>query len=394
MGKDWKYVLYLSVIVGTFMAVKLLGPKQHDWRITLSHKDKSPYGMFVLQELLPSIFKNKKIENANFTLYEQLDSVSATENIIIFATTFNGGDEDVEVLLNHLDKGNSVLISAHFFRGILADTFHLSTQDFLFQSSQEKSLADSVALHFVNPHFDTTQRFYYSQNNAHNYFNRFDSAKFEVIARNEFDHPVTVKTNWGKGKLILNTTPLAFTNINLLPNRNHKFASATLSYLPQQDVLWTEFYHLGRMEAQSPLRFVLTNEPLSWSYYIALITLLLFIFFEAKRKQRVIPVITPLANTTLEFVATVGNLYYHRGDHKNLAEKKISFFHDQLRARLGLEHALHGSSMESIARKTGNDELTTAALFRRIGYIQQQKLITSTDLITLNKEIEVFLTPK
>jgi hypothetical protein len=32
--------------------------------------------------------------------------------------------------------------------------------------------------------------------------------------------------------------------------------------------MWTEYYHLGRMESTTPLRFILTNEPLRWGYYI------------------------------------------------------------------------------------------------------------------------------
>ena len=55
--------------------------------------------------------------------------------------------------------------------------------------------------------------------------------------------------------------------------------------------------------------------------------------FEMKRKQRIIPVINPLANTTLEFVGTIGDLYYQSAEHKNIAEKRIHFLMDQIRAK-------------------------------------------------------------
>lgn len=391
MRKDWKYILYLSIFVGIYLLVKLSGPKRHDWSITLAHEDKDPYGTYVLSELINDHNKNLEVEHSYKTLYEEIDSNATSSNLLILATNFSAGSEDVDRLLDHISKGNAALISANYFTGKLADTLKLVSNDFLFQSAADKGINDSISLRFVNPNLDIARRFNYSQNNIHNYFEDFDSLLASVTARNEFDQPVTLHIQWGKGFLILNSTPLAFTNINVLNGANREFVSGTLSYLPPRPILWTEHYHLGRMEPQSILRFILTTEALRWAYYVSVLTLLLFIIFEAKRKQRIIPVIKPLANTSLEFVATIGNLYFHRGDHKNLAEKIIAFFLEQLRSRYWLESAIHNHNLKMIAQKTGNDELTTASLFGRIQNIQQRTSISSEELISLNNEIEKFL---
>jgi hypothetical protein len=161
--------------------------------------------------------------------------------------------------------------------------------------------------------------------------------------------------------------------------------------MPEQKVYWTEFYHFGRMEAATPLRFVLTTEPLRWAYYVAIVSLLVFILFEIKRKQRIIPVIKPLQNTTLEFIGTVGNLYYQSKDHKNIAEKRISFLAEQLRVKHGF-NMLHvdESSIGILAKKTGNDVIHVRELMEMISSIQNSKFITEEALLKFNERLEKF----
>jgi hypothetical protein len=145
------------------------------------------------------------------------------------------------------------------------------------------------------------------------------------------------------------------------------------------------------MEVATPLRFILTNEPLRWAYYISIITLLLFMLFEAKRKQRIIPIIKPLTNTTLEFIATIGNLYYQRGDHKNIAEKKIQFFFDQVRAHYLMNVQQRDEGFVAVlAKKSGTPEKTVRDLISIINHVLTKEKITAGELTDLNRSIEKF----
>lgn len=389
--KDWKYILYLSLVIGIYVAVKLMSPKQYSWNVSLAHEVKDPYGTYALNNLLPSLFQNQQIKNSYKTVYELKDSIIQQENIIVFATRFDAGKEDVDAMLSHAEKGGTVFISANSFSGKLADTLALATQDNLFSQDNVFNRKDTASMHFVNPTLDTAQLFYYSRDNVHNYFGKLDSAKATVITRNDFGQAVTIVIPRGKGTLILNCTPLAFTNIHLLAKENSRFVSGTLSYLPNRDVYWTEFYHLGRMEAGTPLRFILTNEPLSWAYYILIFAILLFMIFEAKRKQRIIPIIKPLANTTLEFVATIGNLYYQSSDHKNIAEKKIQYFFDQVRNHYYLNTSVRDEFfISSLAGKSDNTAESVRDLLKLIDRILSSSEVSKEELIKLNKEIEKF----
>ncbi len=394
MRKDWKYILYLSLAFGLFLVVKLMEPQSYDWTPTYEATDKNPFGAYVLNELLPSVFKEKKISISNQTAYELKDSLKQKDNLIIIAHTLNTGKEDTEILLKHVEQGACVFISAQSFYGTLADTLKLSTTDYLFEQGLGGQGKDTSYLKFVNPGLDTSQHYFFKRSNVHNYFDKFDSIHTTLIAENNFHQPVTIRTRWGKGNFIFNCTPLAFTNIYALKGNNPQFISTSLSYLPIEDVYWTEYYSVGRQEASTPLRFILTHAPLAWAYYISIISLLLFMAFEAKRKQRVIPIVPPLENTSLEFVGTIGNLYYQRSDHKNIAEKKILFFFEHVRSRYMLTLTGAGESLASIlAKKSGHGVEEVRNLFLAFDFVRKQEKITGQELIELNASIEEFMSP-
>lgn len=391
MRRDWKYILYLSLAFGLFLTVKLMEPRQYDWTPTYAVEDKNPFGAYVLNELLPNLFKGKKVTISNRTIYELKDSLKDGESMIILTHSFRSEKEDTEVLLQHVAKGASVFIGAESFHGKLADTLKLTTYDYFFTDGMQKQRKDTSYLTFVNSRFDTLHHYIFKRDNIHNYFGTFDSTRTAVIAKNDLHQPVAIRMRWGKGSFILTCVPLAFTNIYALKSDNHEFVAASLSYLPKTDVHWTEFYSVGRMEASTPLRFILTNPPLAWAYYITVFSLLLFMIFEVKRKQRIIPIIPPLENTSLEFVGTIGNLYYQRSDHKNIAGKKIIFFFDHLRTRYLLNpHTPDENFVSLLAKKAGKREEQVRQLFEMIGRVQKQTSIKKEDLIELNTLIEKF----
>lgn len=391
MRKDWKYILYISAAFGLFVVVKLLSPRQYNWSITYSFEDKDPYGGYVFNQLLGSVFEEESIHHSYKTLYELADSLRDDYNILVIGSNFNGGKEDSDFLLRHVEHGGKVFISSQYFLGHFADTLGLSTSDYFFSGGEFALNRDTAALKFVNPNVDTVQEFYYRRDNIHNYFNHFDTTRTTVIAKNDRGKPVTIRIRWGHGDFILNSTPLAFTNIYLLAGNNYEFASTTLSYLSNAPVEWTEYYHLGRMETGTPLRFILTNEPLRWAYYITIMSVFIYMIFEMKRKQRIIPVMKPLASTTMEFVQTIGNLYYQSSGHKSIAEKRIHFLVDQVRTKHWMSTGKPDDVfVQALARKTGKPDEDIRKLVMLINSIQGKKTITSSELLELNSEIEKF----
>jgi hypothetical protein len=395
MKRDWKYIVYLSIAFGLFVAVKLMEPKQYDWNPTYAAEDKNPFGGYILNELITDLFKDKKVDVSNLTVYELKDSLKPGDNLIILAHYFRTDKEDTQVMLDHVEKGGHVFIGAESFYGKLSDTLKLDTYDYLFHAGLQNQRRDTSYLSFANGRLDSSHHYQFKRDNIHNYFGSFDTTRTTIIAKNDRHQPVTIRIRWGKGSFIFTCAPLAFSNIYALRRDNHEFLAITLSHLPEANVKWTEYYSVGRLEASTPLRFILTHPPLAWAYYVTVLALLLFMIFEAKRKQRIIPIIPPLQNTSLEFIGTIGNLYYQRSDHKNIAEKKILFFLEMVRSRYLLSPAVNADTFVSqLARKTGKAEETVRRLFMQIDLIRGKASITKEELIELNKTIEAFTTPE
>jgi hypothetical protein len=388
MTRDWKYILYIALAIGAFLLLKLLSPKQHNWTVTYAAEDKNPFGGYAMNLLIRTVFPDGQLRHSYKTLYELKDSAQQGSNILVVASKFSPGDEDTEALLDHVYKGGNAFISTEYLNGKLADTLKLITE---FPFGDVLSKNDSTTVHLIGTGFDTTRTYAFKAANIGTSIRNFDTTRTSIIAVNEHKEPVTIRMKWGEGNFIINSTPMIFTNIYLLADENSDFASKQLSYLPNAELIWTEYYQRGRREISTPLRFVLLNEPLSWAYYITLISLAVFMVFEMKRRQRIIPVIPPLPNTTLEFVATIGDLYYQNGDHKNIAEKKVNYFLEQVRSKYALAtNQLDREFAAALSRKAGKGDKEMQELVQLIVQTKNSPGLSTEALIDLNAKLEAF----
>ena len=113
--------------------------------------------------------------------------------------------------------------------------------------------------------------------------------------------------------------------------------------------------------------------------------------FEGKRKQRVIPVIKPLQNTSLEFVETVGMLYYQKGTNIDIARKKIQFFLDNIRTRYNIATPAKDEAFyNALSRITAIDVTEIRNLFTFIVNVNDSETIDEATLVKLNNKIEDF----
>jgi len=391
---DKKYILFLVGAVLIYLGIKVFGPRDWDWGVTYAGDDKNPFGGYVLHSMMPDLFPENTISQFQSTFYEFQDSLQDSLNFLSISDTFNPDDEDVIKLLEWVDRGGHVFISAEYFYGQFADTLKINSSDYYYKIENFNPFnrkEDTAKLVFSHPDLRNEDVYSYPRNNIHNYFDEFDSVRTSVVAINDLDLPVTLRIKWGKGELYLNSTPMVFTNAYMLQGKNHQFVARSLSLLPPHDLWWTLYYHLGRMEAGTPLRFILSNEPLRWAYYLIVSSLLIFMVTEFKRKQRIIPVIKPLENTTLEFIETIGALYYQKADHKGMASKKIVFFYEFLRSRYGLGHQSDPHFQISLARRTGKEIKEVKELFQKIAEIESRDTISAEELISLNRELEAIM---
>lgn len=144
--------------------------------------------------------------------------------------------------------------------------------------------------------------------------------------------------DYGKGKIVVMSMPLLFTNYGILDDNIRPLALRLLSECGDLPVVRFDPALIDKVgdkeqESESPLRYLLANRPLRWALYLALATLVAFVAFSARRRQRIIPVIKPPVNHMMDFVKRIGGIYFKRHDNVDLLNKKYVTFSNDLRVK-------------------------------------------------------------
>jgi hypothetical protein len=203
------------------------------------------------------------------------------------------------------------------------------------------------------------------------------------------NQPNFIRIPFGEGQFLLHTQPAAFSNFHLLKNDHYQYAESILSYLPEGTIYWNSGLRDGKNISSSSFRYINSQPGLKWAFRIGLIAILIFIFFNAKRKQRIIPEITPLKNTTVDFTKTIGNLYYQEGNHHTIIEKKIIYFLEHIRNEYMIDtYALDEKFVEKLHLKSGKSFEDIQKAVSLIKKHRHQFQSTEADVIEINKAIE------
>jgi hypothetical protein len=124
---------------------------------------------------------------------------------------------------------------------------------------------------------------------------------------------------------------------------------------------------------------------------LLLAVILLYVLFHLKRRQRVIPVLEKNVNSSLEFVQTVGSLYFQQNDHKKLAIQKMRLLMAFIRNRYHLNTSLPDEELaEKIAAKSGLELQAVEVIFTQFRAIERMPYIDDHMLIGFHHLIENF----
>ena len=401
MDKRSKIILwlFLAVLVG-IIVTEVVRPKPLNWRPSYTSSDKIPFGCYVLFHELPNLFPEQKIHTTNESLYNMLakrDS-STTSNYLLINDFLDLDKQEAFKLLQYVHDGNDTFIAASSFGTYLADTLNIEVE------TQYTIKEDTVLIHLTNNSF-SKQNYPLKRGVYNTHFSSVDTLNTTVLGYINFKSeqgtltsesnkmtmsPNFVKVRFGKGHFYLNTTPQAFTNYYMLRG-NKDYAANAFAYLKDLDVYWDNYKKSGRIVIDSPMRFILNQVSLRWAYYLGMLGLLIFIIFKAKREQRIIPVITPLENSSIEFAKTVGGLYYEHRDYTDLIHKKINFFLEHIRSQYQLNtESIKEKTAIDLAAKSGKPLLEVKELLDLIVHLNNKKHHSEQDVVQLNKKINQF----
>lgn len=387
----------MLVLFVLFCLLQVNLPKKFVWSPTFSHVDKQPLGCFVFDSVLTQSLPNGY--HVTKKTFFQLDQEHAKEKISVLMVVDqqNLKQLDVKYLCNIARRGGKVMVVASgsfddgrnadtvvvdelertfkvriedgtYFslRGILAglkahdndmyDTIYWNNRETMYAAQSYRMFYNMVGGTLFVDSVPKVKRLAYTLSTAgYDYrqdslyvgdFTGFDTIVDEKERIERIDTfaikkvPTAVSVPYGKGEVIFVSSPLLFTNYGMLEGNTFVYIFRLMSYLADLPVYRTEAYvktDAMLVAEQSPFREFIKRPPLRWALYLALLGVVLFMIFTARRRQRVIPILSKPANRSLEFIQLIGTLYYQRKDHVDLVRKKFKLFAEELRKTAGVD---------------------------------------------------------
>ena len=397
MKSSRNFLFAMLVLFVLFCLLQVNLPKKFVWSPTFSHVDKQPLGCFVFDSVLTQSLPNGY--HVTKKTFFQLDQEHAKEKISVLMVVDQQDLKqlDVKYLCNIARRGGKVMVVASsslddgrnadtvvvdelertfkvkiedgmYFslRGILNglrahdndmyDTIYWNNRETMYAAQSYRMFYNMVGGTLFVDSVPKVKKLAYTLSTAgYDYkhdslyvgdFTRFDTIvdKKERIERIDTfaikKVPTAVSVPYGKGEVIFVSSPLLFTNYGMLEGNTSVYIFRLMSYLADLPVYRTEAYvktDAMLVAEQSPFREFIKRPPLRWALYLALLGVVLFMIFTARRRQRVIPIMSKPANRSLEFIQLIGTLYYQRKDHVDLVRKKFKLFAEELRKTAGVD---------------------------------------------------------
>ena len=370
---------------------EVLRPRPLNWTPSYTSVDKIPFGGFIIFEELSKLMDDTPVEKVTRDPFEfLLDSTYVSNSAYFFLNDNIFLDENqVNLLVKYASEGNTVFISANSTGYILADTLNHYT------NTNYELLEEDLSGQLLNPNLKLDSLPKFRRGVYKTVFREIDTLQATALGYFQTEEDPKEELNYvsvkvGDGKFLVHTLPEAFTNYYLLRD-SEDYVASVLSYLEADQIYWDSYLKSGRKVITSDLRFILSERPLKWAYYVALLGIALLMLFKSKREQRVIKEIKPLENTSIEYTRTIGDLDFQHKDFTNIITKKITYFMEVVRSHYYLStEQLDEEFAEKLSLKSGNNLQKTQKLIRFINHLKGKSVHTEADLISLNKITQDF----
>jgi hypothetical protein len=422
MNSKTIYLIIAGIAVAIVLAIVFYQPKSErtntekisaSWDVKLKHDSRHPYGTYIFYELL---------KNSNFSFKESkgspedeiFGSINNPDRSLLVVVSANFPDYALlwTKIRKYVDAGNYVLF-------ILEEDPYALEKFYKFAFHISSRADSSETLHFKNETKNYTFSFqkefkgslypwkYFSLNDGasvitdstsnRNFITTFESNtehQYIVHEENNRGKPVYLEIPFGKGSVFIHRTPLAFTNLSLMHEKNVEHAEKVLSVIPYQKIIYATEAKPPKpknLKARvSPLQFILSDQSLAWAYYLTIGGILLFALFNLKRKQKPVPVLPAKSNSTIEFADALSKIYFQKHNNQNLIKHQYRIFITFIRSRYQLTLIKDPTEFAGIISvKSGIAQAAVYSILMNFDKYTKTE-VNDTQLIKIHNELDNF----
>lgn len=397
--------IFALVMVGLFalgFLIEINIPKSFVWYPTYHTADRQPFGCYVFDSIMKQTMPGRyKVSNKTFWQLNHAKQ-QTLHSYLVLAENPDLDSVDVEQMLKLVRRGNKIMlvvedqVRSYALVDMVGIDFESNYNHFnlgtLQDSIKAKSTNLSADLEWTGKNSLFPERTFSVYSQMLNSSVTVDSSglnpKVLLIRKSPIPQEqqdkmqkqvntdtLALSVKYGTGEIIYCSSALLFTNYGILDNHCRPLVLRLMSLLSDYPVIRTQAYMdtPDQIVAHySPLRELLKRPPLRWALYLALFGILLFLCFTARRRQRIIPVITPPRNKSLEFVKLIGTLYYHKRQNTELVRKKCIYFAEVIRHQLNLDIMDTDNNeyiYERLARQTGIELAEIEKTIREVRFV-------------------------
>lgn len=411
--------LLLLVLLGW-----LLSGNQYDWRETYDPDSKDPYGTSLLSSILSDYYPEQELHIIRDSFVADLPPStgdSAQANYVFTGAAMYLRPSDVERLLEFVANGNQAVIATRILPFDLMFELYFEECDSIWWDGLSSVNDSTINVNFEHTNLRTSRGTPYAFHSRSGpeayewkYFEDFyfcDLQEGLVPIGKMNDSLINfAQRPYGQGNFYLHSTPLAFTNYYMLEEKNLEYIDRVFSHLQEGPIYWDEYSgvsermgmaandrsmygdnHRRTLSSESPLQFILSKPALTWAWYILLVGILLYILFLSRRRQRVIPVMGKNVNTSLEFLSTIGHLYFLQNNHKELALQKMQYFRNFVREKYQIQGLnLDEEYKKRLVQRSEVDPETINKVLLMHDNIKGASIVTENTLIEFHQAMEQF----
>jgi hypothetical protein len=445
-------ILVVAVLLGFFL-YQYFSTERHLWYFIYKPDVKEPYGGYVLAELLKNSRDTTQFIVVKDTIFNQVDlqDVPAHSNYIFLGDHLYLDSSETRFLLDFVAAGNNAWVISTEFSPLLLDS--LLTLDYgwdeeeyyeeefyeeeYYEDEQLEEEYDDEGYYefyyddYLQVHVDSMillnlweneeelleipyECRYARENIDRPYgwtsFSEYVSSKAEEdllylgLINDELLNYLSV--DYGEGTFYLHSTPEVFTNYFLLDTLAFEYSRKVFQDLGEGSVYWDEDnrsyqYEGGNYPTSSyapddgPLVFILSQPPLRYAWYTFLFSVLLYLIFGARRKQRIIPVLSKNENTSIEYSETIGQLYLTKKNHKKICLLKMDLFLAFLRERYKVNTAVgHPDDEDDLIKlvsvKSNVDSGLVRSIFNTCDTIKVETEVSEDLMLRFHRMLEHF----
>lgn len=368
-------MLSLWLVLGSCVSEKTV-----DWYPYYKTNRTEPYGLYIFNEeidkMIPQFSKVERLRRGVGSLYSaeyelNNDNFEFSPNTLVYIDDANKmNTKSREAVLNYAYDGNYVFISSHdfdflefyfdecnYYRSFFYFPQTSDTVCFSLEGSGVKAYSDKITsleyFDIVDTNWAVPLGYFYDPANPEN-----KKCNFLAIS-------------YGYGIIFMHTNPEVFTNHFLLEGNNWNYVEKVISRWSQGNVRWFVNYAHEFDGEYSLLSYIMGQPALKYAWYLLWILLGFAIFTYAKRMQRVIPVVLPKKNYTVEYAKNISEFHLQEKNYHGLIEKQILVILDKLRTDHRLDISNIDSRFADSMHKALNCNLEEAEEF--VAFIKKQR---------------------